>query len=218
MPTQEADTLRILVATDNHLGYIERDPVRGQDSFDAFGEIMQLAQQRKVDMVLLGGDLFHDNRPSRKCLHRALTVLRQHCLGSDPVSIEHLSDPQTDFGAQFASVNYEDPNINISLPVFSIHGNHDDPSGDGNLSAMDVLAVSGLVNYFGRQQEIEHIRVSPVLLRKGATRLALYGLGNVRDERLHRTIARKHMVMCQPDEDTDSWFNLMVLHQNRVPH
>jgi len=27
--------------------------------------------------------------------------------------------------------NYEDPNCNVSLPVFSIHGNHDDPAGEG---------------------------------------------------------------------------------------
>ncbi|KAI8320589.1 DNA repair exonuclease [Martensiomyces pterosporus] len=212
------DTLSILIATDNHLGYLERDPIRGQDSFDAFSEILQLAHIRKVDMVLLGGDMFHDNKPSRKCLHQALALLRQHCMGDSPVSVEYLSDPLVDFGAQFPHVNYEDPNLNIALPVFSIHGNHDDPSGDGNLSAMDMLSVGGLVNYFGRQSEVDNIRVSPVLLRKGRTRLALYGLGNVRDERLHRTIARKHMTMCQPAEDTDKWFNLMVLHQNRVPH
>ena len=30
-------------------------------------------------------------------------------------------------------VNYEDPNYNISIPVFSIHGNHDDPAGVRNL-------------------------------------------------------------------------------------
>jgi double-strand break repair protein MRE11 len=29
----------------------------------------------------------------------------------------------------FNHVNYEDPNINVAIPVFSIHGNHDDPSG-----------------------------------------------------------------------------------------
>ena len=26
-------------------------------------------------------------------------------------------------------MNYEDPNYNIAIPVFSIHGNHDDPAG-----------------------------------------------------------------------------------------
>ena len=30
---------------------------------------------------------------------------------------------------RFPVVNYEDPNYNISIPVFSIHGNHDDPAG-----------------------------------------------------------------------------------------
>ncbi|KAJ2713930.1 meiotic recombination, partial [Coemansia spiralis] len=214
----DADTLRVLVATDNHLGYLERDPIRGQDSFAAFGEILQLARERNVDMVLLGGDLFHDNRPSRRCLHQTLVALRKSCMGDRPVALEYLSDPAVDFGAQFPTVNYEDPNLNIALPVFSIHGNHDDPSGDGNLSVLDVLGTSGLVNYFGRQAEVDNIRVSPVLLRKGRTHLALYGLGNVRDERLHRTMARKHMTMCQPAEDTGQWFNLMVLHQNRVAH
>ncbi|KAJ2398930.1 meiotic recombination [Coemansia sp. RSA 2559] len=215
----DSSTLNILVATDNHLGFMERDPVRGDDSFYAFSEILQIAKAQKVDMVLLGGDLFHENKPTRRCMHRTMSLLRTHCLGASPVAIEYLSDPQVDFPPETQQhVNYEDPNVNVELPVFSIHGNHDDPSGDGNLSAMDMLAVSGLVNYFGRQAEIEHISVSPLLLRKGQTHLALYGLGNVRDERLHRTMARKRLVMCQPSEETGRWFNLMVLHQNRVPH
>jgi len=33
------------------------------------------------------------------------------------------------FSHRSAGVNYEDPNINIALPVFCIHGNHDDPAG-----------------------------------------------------------------------------------------
>ena len=47
-------------------------------------------------------------------------------------------------------VNFDNPNINIGLPVFTIHGNHDDPSGMAALSAVDVLSSCGLVNYFGR--------------------------------------------------------------------
>ena len=26
-------------------------------------------------------------------------------------------------------MNYEDPNYNMSIPVFTIHGNHDNPAG-----------------------------------------------------------------------------------------
>jgi double-strand break repair protein MRE11 len=75
-----ADTLTILVATDNHLGYLEKDPVRGQDSFRAFEEILRIAQLRKVDMILLGGDLFHDNKPSRPCLYKTMALMREYCM------------------------------------------------------------------------------------------------------------------------------------------
>jgi hypothetical protein len=48
-------------------------------------------------------------------------------------------------------VNFSNPHINIGLPVFTIHGNHDDPAGQDNLSAVDLLSSCGLVNYFGKQ-------------------------------------------------------------------
>jgi double-strand break repair protein MRE11 len=36
----------------------------------------------------------------------------------------------------------------LSLSFFA--GNHDDPAGGENLSAIDVLAACNLVNYFGK--------------------------------------------------------------------
>lgn len=54
-PSQAGDdTLRILVATDNHLGVNEKDPIRGNDSFETFEEILQIAKERQADCVLLG--------------------------------------------------------------------------------------------------------------------------------------------------------------------
>ena len=66
----------------------EKDTVRGDDSFDAFEECLKLAREHQakpslrsrgtnkycclransltqVDFILHGGDLFHDNKPSR---------------------------------------------------------------------------------------------------------------------------------------------------------
>ena len=37
----DADVMRIMIATDNHLGYMEKDPIRRNDSFEAFEEIFQ---------------------------------------------------------------------------------------------------------------------------------------------------------------------------------
>ena len=42
------DTIHILLATDNHIGYLERDPIRGQDSINTFKEILQLAVKNDV--------------------------------------------------------------------------------------------------------------------------------------------------------------------------
>ena len=42
------DTLRVMVATDTHLGFMERDPVRGTDSFAAFEESLFLAKKYKA--------------------------------------------------------------------------------------------------------------------------------------------------------------------------
>lgn len=214
----EADTLRILIATDNHVGYQEKDPIRGDDSFETFEEILRLAQAQQVDMILLGGDLFHDNRPSRKCMHNMMKMLRRYCMGDKPCSIYIASDQSVNFPDEFASANYLDPNYNVAMPIFSIHGNHDDPSGDGNLCALDLLSVSGLVNYFGKSSSVDNVDIQPILLTKGGTKLALYGLGNIRDERLHRSWRNKNVRFIRPAEQIDEWFNLLVLHQNRAMH
>ncbi|KAL3236857.1 hypothetical protein MRX96_022112 [Rhipicephalus microplus] len=150
-----SDAFKILVATDLHLGFEAKDAERKQDSIRTFEEILQIATQQNVDFILLGGDMFHENRPPRWVEHETLRLLRQYCLGDKPVQFEILSDQAENFGfCAFPNVNYEDANLNVSLPVFTIHGNHDDPTGSENLSIIDVLATSGLVNYFGKVTDL----------------------------------------------------------------
>ncbi|KAH9513004.1 meiotic recombination [Bulinus truncatus] len=213
------NTFKILVASDIHLGFMESDPIRGNDSLNTFEEILQVAREKNVDFILHGGDLFHDNKPSRSTLHGCLALLREYCMGDKPVHFEYLSDQSIDFKhCKFPNVNYEEPNFNISIPVFSIHGNHDDPTGPGNLCSLDLLHTAGFVNYFGKATLLDKIQVSPLLLQKGETKLALYGLGSVRDERLHRMFLKKDVSMLRPKEHPDKWFNMFVLHQNRAKH
>ncbi|KIW06608.1 DNA repair protein (mre11), variant [Verruconis gallopava] len=214
----EADEITILVATDNHVGYNERDQVRKDDSWRTFHEIMELARSRDVDMVLLAGDLFHDNKPSRKSMFQVMRSLRLNCLGDRPCQLEMLSDASENFGGLFDHVNYEDENINVAIPVFSIHGNHDDPTEEGNFAALDLLQMSGLVNYFGKTPQADNITLKPILLQKGRTKLALYGMSNVRDERLFRTFRDGKVKFYQPSTQKNDWFNLMAVHQNHHAH
>ena len=140
--------------------------------------------------------------------------------GDRPVSFSLVSDPKVNFGhcTGRKDVNYTDPNLNIGMPIFSIHGNHDDPIGLGGYSVLDKLHAAGLVNYFGKHTDLKKVEVSPLLLTKGVTRMAIYGMSSIKDERLHRLFREGRVKMYQPEEETSTWFNMLVLHQNRAPH
>jgi len=85
-----------------------------------------------------------------------------------------------------------------------------------------LLSVSGLINYMGKfdlpysdaEAKEEGIAVRPVLLQKGTTRLAMYGIGNVKDQRMHFELRSNRVRMYMP-RDKDDWFNILIIHQNR---
>lgn len=212
-------------------GVWERDEWRGNDSFEAFAEVLDAAKRYNSDLVLLGGDLFHDNKPSRSTVIKCLDILNRSCIGDRPVAFQVRSlrasatcvavpvqrplklqrmkyclgevcglcccgrsclvraHARTHHGAPvrcaFTQVlsspgliesgvdQTQDPHLNVGLPVFTIHGNHDDPSGPENLSAVDVLSTVHYVNYFGKHTfgkdeagDTGKIRLSPLLLQK----------------------------------------------------
>jgi double-strand break repair protein MRE11 len=43
-------------------------------------------------MLLLAGDLFHENRPSRTALYQTMAALREFTMGPRPVSLEVISE------------------------------------------------------------------------------------------------------------------------------
>jgi double-strand break repair protein MRE11 len=78
-------------------GVWEKDEIRKDDSFVTFEEILQIAQQQAVDLVLLGGDLFHDNKPSRSTIVRAIDILTRYTLSDKPVAFQVVSDQSVNF-------------------------------------------------------------------------------------------------------------------------
>lgn len=48
-------------------------------------------------MVLLAGDLFHENKPSRLTLHKTMGILRKHTMGPNPVQFQITSDQAANF-------------------------------------------------------------------------------------------------------------------------
>jgi len=79
--------MRILIFTDSHLGFKERDPIRGEDSFASFEEGLKQAKLRNCDFVLHAGDMFHENKPSRQTMHSAMKIFRENCFVEDDVYV-----------------------------------------------------------------------------------------------------------------------------------
>ena len=42
--------------------------------------------------------------------------------------------------------------------------------------------------------DLKHIKVRPILMRKGGVKLAIYGLSHVKDERLHRLLRENKVI------------------------
>lgn len=62
-----------------------------------------------------------------------------------------LGDGEIEFDLYNYKPNYSDGNLNIDLPIFIIHGNHDYPVNDfGEVSVLDMFHAVKYLNYFGK--------------------------------------------------------------------
>lgn len=55
----------------------------------------------QVDFLLLGGDLFHENKPSRSTLVKTIEILRRYTLNDRPVQFEVVSDQTVNFANMY---------------------------------------------------------------------------------------------------------------------
>lgn len=168
-----------------------------------------------VDLILHSGDLFDVAKPSKYIMYKVMNIIREYCMGgSKGINFKALSKRDS---SSIRGYNWEIGDVNVSIPFFGIHGNHDDPGEEGLLSPLDILESARFINYIGKNHNIDDIEVSPVLLEKGSTRLAIYGIGNIRDERLHRSFENNKVKFLIPENmnDDSEWFSVLLFHQNR---
>ncbi|KAH0476695.1 MAG: uncharacterized protein KVP18_003790 [Porospora cf. gigantea A] len=196
------DSFRVLVVTDSHLGYRESDPQRRDDTFEMLDYMLRMGRRLECDLCVHAGDLYDQTKPSKATLYKSMELLKRNCLGDDDINFELVEGRET---LRQKRPNFESLDVNVALPIFVIHGNHDDPSEEQDLQSAQ------LVNYLGKVESVEKVEVEPLVLRKGSTQLALYGLGNVRDERLNRALQSENVSF----KDSPESFKLLLFHQNR---
>ena len=85
---------------------------------------------------------------------------------------------------------------------------------------MDQLDSNSYINYFGKCESIERMDIKPIVLIKGSTKVALYGVGHLPDTRLNLMLESNNLTFERPckldsDEIDDEFFYILVMHQNR---
>ncbi|VUZ93304.1 double-strand break repair protein MRE11, putative [Plasmodium vivax] len=290
----EPDTLKILLCTDNHLGYKENNAVQKEDTFNSFEEILFVAKHLNVDLILNSGDLFHKNKISEYTLFKSMAIIRRYChkvrgyeeaeggaspdaappargthprrvllkevhssdykwyggdeqvhLGGGSTHSEgsHIGDGSHSEGSTHSGERIHGDRrphsgerihgdrrphsgersrcegrpvrekVETAIPLFTMHGNHDYPYSCDYISPLDILHVGNLINYIGKSS-LDRIVIKPVLLNKEETKIAIYAIGWIKDERLHRAFEEKKVKFMLPS-DHACRINVLVLHQNR---
>jgi len=195
-----ADVLRMVVASDLHLGYECHDALQFEEPFEAFEEVLRMAVQHRADLVVLTGNIFHSPNPSRRILNRCIELLSRYS----------TSSPGT------------------QLPVYVIHGDCDTPQASGQ-SALQLLCGGSLLHLLGSAQSIPHgttpegipcrdlkaPTLEPVLIRKGATKVALYGLDHMPDKDFAAVRPAANEPRAADGTIDIEWMNVLAVHQRR---
>ncbi|CAD2084502.1 double-strand break repair protein MRE11, putative [Plasmodium vinckei brucechwatti] len=322
LSSNDPNTLKILLCTDNHLGYKENNPIQKKDTFNTFEEILFIAKKLNVDMILNSGDLFHKNKVSEYTLFKTMSIIRKYCHVNNKkdgdkdennlsdkynsFNMNPLSLHQEETGTSFYSDTHVDPTnystplnevtnyrydfyegeektsneffetgtrqrgkgggkngvketkqreihysssdesydeirknvqdnmikksdkeeyntemkilpvkekFEKSIPFYTIHGNHDYPYSYDYICPLDILNISNLINYIGKNN-MERLVIKPILLNKKGTHISIYAIGWIKDERLYHYFESKSIKFIIP-EDYKNRINILVLHQNR---
>ena len=82
------------------------------------------------------------------------------------------------------------------LRIYAFISSHGTTAHKTSTRFTDLLSVSNLVNYIGKQDKIDQVEISPVLLQKGDTKVALFGLGTFKFlENIWICFRRPHVVL-----------------------
>ena len=204
-PSDSSSSFTLLYATDIHLGHQIENVIdeAKQDAFTAFEEVLQYAKNvhpdqdaDKIDCLLLGGDLFHTPHPSMEDRITTRKMLAKYVLANDKdasIDFNLLSDPKLTFTD--LPVNFENRDLNVTLPIISIYGNHDEPLSAGTCVLNEFKEYISLIG----KREDHHLNLNnskidiyPVVLDKNGIKIAIYGLNYVRPESVESLDLRFH--------------------------
>lgn len=155
------------IISDTHLGAFSLDQELNKDPFEAFEEALDILVKNGADLILHAGDFYHKGDPPPWIQHEATSILRSKITGAKP-TLKVLE----------GEVNFEAEDVNISVPLFLIHGTHDRPVGrPAPGPPFQHLVAAGYANYIDIDRA-NSFASRYIVLEKGGVKVLVTGVGH----------------------------------------
>lgn len=179
--------LKVLCISDTHLGHMEKDPVRSEDCYRAFGEILDIAREESVDIIVHAGDMF-DGSINPKIAVKTIEMMKK-CRDIPFVYIHGNHDSTMKFRQSLL------PLVEASGFGFGI--------GKENITEY-------IPNGLGEVEVWYHLR--PFIFERDSVKIAIYGIGYRNPEEINDVLKNERVVF---DERGDSSiYKILLIHQD----
>ncbi|MEK6807721.1 MAG: metallophosphoesterase [Nanoarchaeota archaeon] len=178
--------LKLAIISDMHLGFSLNGT--DDDSFDNFEQALGLALGENPQMILLGGDIFHDRIPKQEVMGKALELFSK-------ANKAYKNFPK--ITKQIKGKQAENTSETIP-PIVAIWGTHE-LRHFGGTNPVQVLEKAGL---------LKCLHAESILVESGGEKVGIHGLSGVPEAH-----AKEAMALWAPQPFTDC-YNILLVHQN----
>lgn len=170
--------MKLAILSDFHLGYEKTS----EDTFKQAQSALEAAS-KKADALLILGDVFDDPAPTEEAKSDALKLF-QSMAGK---------------GWKAKVISTDNAKGSTSLPIIAIAGNHENRETRKGGKPLASLRSAGLI------VELDN---SIAVIENGSERVAVYGIGNVKDSKFLETIK-----LLKP-APMSGYFSVFMFHQS----
>lgn len=181
--------LRILCISDTHLGHLERDPVRAKDSYIALKEILDIAKDKRVDIILHAGDMF-DGSVNPEIAVRTIKMLKLYHIPL--VYIHGNHDSPMKFRSSLLPL--------IEASGFGV--------GIGKENITEYIP-----NGLGQVETWYHLY--PFVFKNTDHTIYVYGIGYRKPAEINDVLMNKRLII---EGRFDSAYKILLIHQDLTDH
>ena len=137
----------------------------------------------------------------------------KHCIGSKKTN--QIEIPCYNGLTEPPNINSDDLNVNI--PFFVIHGNHDAPAGENVPAPCKLLSTVKFINYFKTENIDDYINLSPVVIRRNDLDVVLYGIGFLFQKAFYNALKNKKFNFLKPNiQLNQNVYIICLIHQDKI--